>query len=155
MSRHAGTQLTTCSNSLSNIVKPSSWSLEIRGWSWDNTSWQRRIGKSWLSSAMFSRYAIIPYHLIIDQPGFNRFSRTPPCSFHVIPPTSPLWYRQWITSTNTSRMPHSIPSTLCQSKLLSLLGRRPSTSTTTKQTILKSFALRWVQFLYYYAHVSH
>ena len=109
-------------------------------------SWQRRIGKLQLSSATFSRYVIIPYHLIIDHAGFNRSSRMPPCSSCMIPPTSPLWYQLCITLMITSQTQYSIQSTLCQLKLLSLLERRPSTGTTTKQTILKSFVLWWVWF---------
>jgi hypothetical protein len=95
---------------------------------------------------MFSRYVIIPYHLIIDQASFKRSLRMRPYSSRVIPPTSPLCYQPWITSTNTSRLQHSIQSTPHQSNPLSLLERRPSTGTTTKQTIPKSFALQWVWF---------
>ena len=87
------------------------------------------------------------YHLTINEACSNKFSRTPPSSFHMVHPALPLWYLPWITSMNTSPMRHLIPSIPCQLKQLFQLGRRLSISTTIKQTTLKCFGLQWVQFI--------
>ena len=147
---HTGIQPMICWNLLSSIVKHSSRSLGIRRWSWGNMSWWRMIGKSQLSSTTSSKCIIISecyYYLFLDQAWYDRSSRMPPSSSHVVHPTLPLWYLPWTTLMSTPPMQLLIPSIPCWSRPPMLLGRKLSINIMTKQTIQKSFALQWVYFL--------